>query len=197
MAMSRGPADTTRQGWREWLGLAAMSPRERALVLLGGALLAVVAFSELVVMPLWRSHAALSRAVEQRQAELSQLVQLQGQYRALQQAAGRVRGAIGARHADFSLFAFVERQAEQAGARRQLGYIRPLAQRPEQQGEGEVAVEVEVRLERIGLEPLVRFLTLVESKGDAVFIRRIVIEESGGSGLLDASLQVATFEKAP
>lgn len=193
--MGKGREDTTRQGWLWRLGLAAMSPRERSLVFLGAALLAGVALVELVVMPLWRSHAALTRAVAQRQAELSQLVQLQGQYRDLQRAAGQVRATIGARAADFSLFAFVERQAEQAGARRQLSYIRPAAQRPEQQGTGEVAVEV--RLEGIGLEPLVRFLKLVESEREAVFIRRMVIEESRGSGLLEASLQVATFEKAP
>lgn len=193
--MGKGREDTTRQGWLWRLGLAAMSPRERSLVLLGAALLAGVALVELVVMPLWRSHAALTRAVAQRQAELSQLVQLQGQYRDLQRVARQVRATVGARKADFSLFAFVERQAELAGARRQLAYIRPSAQRPEQQGTGEVAVEV--RLEGIGLEPLVRFLKLVESERDAVFIRRMVIEEGRGSGLLDASLQVATFEKAP
>lgn len=180
--------------WKRRLGLERLSHRERR-VLAGAAILAGIFLAvELLVIPFWQARSALQRSVAQRHLELTQLSELGRHYQELQQARQGLAEGRARRGPDFSLFAFVEQQAERAGAREQIDFIRPLTAGS---AVGTRAGAVEVRLQRIGLEPLVRFLGLVESREAAVFIRRLVIQESGGSGLLEASLQVIASEGTP
>jgi len=177
--------------WQRRLGLDRLSQRERRVLAIAAVVAGLFLVAELLVVPVWQARTALQRSPAQRQNELAHLSDLSRQYRELRQA--RQGGAEGRarRGPDFSLFAFVEQQAERAGARGQIAFIRPLA--PESD-DGTNSGAVEVRLQRIGLEPLVRFLGLVESREAAVFVRRLVIQDSGGSGLLEANLQVIAGE---
>lgn len=177
--------------WKRRLGLDRLSPRERRALAVAAVVVGLFLVVELLVVPFWQARTALQRSLAQRQNELTQLSDLGRQYRELRQARqGAAEGHV-RRGSEFSLFAFVEQQAERAGARGQIDFIRPLA--AESDG-GPNSSAVEVRLQRIGLEPLVRFLGLVESREAAVFVRRLVIQESGGSGLLEANLQVIAGE---
>lgn len=179
--------------WGRRLGMDRLSTRERLLVAVAVAVVILLLVVELVLVPLWQARTSLQRSLTERRSELAELSQLVEKYRELQ---GKQRGMseqLARRPADFSLFAYVEEQAERAGARRQLGYIRPATGGDEG---GPRQSTVEVKLQRIGLEPLVRFLQLLESAGEAVVIRRIVIQESGNSGLLDASLQVIAHDSS-
>ena len=180
------------RSWEYRLGLHRLSGRERWSLALAAVLLGLFLVAELLVLPFWQARASLQRSVAERKTELAQLVELSRQYRELRQVEQGVAESLARRGADFSLFAFVEQQAERAGARAQIDSIRPQATSGEN---GARQSTVEVRLQRIGLEPLVRFIGLVEAKEEGVAIRRLVIQESGGSGLLDASLQLIASEK--
>lgn len=180
--------------WGRRLGLERMTARERRVLAWGAVLVGLFMLVQGVVLPFFQARADLQRSLLQKKAELAQVVELAEHYRNLQQAARGVSEKIAGRRADFSLFAFVEQQAERAGAKRQLVAIKPSAPSAEN---GRREIGVEIKLQQIGLEPLVRFLLLVESGQEAVAIRRIVIQEGGGSGLLDATLQVVTFASDP
>jgi Type II secretion system (T2SS), protein M len=180
--------------WGRRLGVERMTARERRVLAWGAVLVGLFVLVQGVVMPFLQARADLQRSLLQKQVELTQMVELAERYRTLQQGARGVSEKIAGRRADFSLFAFVEQQAERAGAKRQLVAIKPSTSSAEN---GRREIGVEIKLQQIGLEPLVRFLLLVESDHEAVSIRRIVIQEGGGSGLLDANLQVVTFAKDP
>lgn len=176
------------------LGLEKMTARERRVLAWGAVLVGLLFLVQGVVMPFFQARTALQRSLQQKEVELAQVVELAERYRNLQHDARGVSEKIAGRRPDFSLFAFVEQQAERVGAKRQLVAIKPSTPSSEN---GRREIGVEIKLQQIGLEPLVRFLLLVESDHEAVAIRRIVIQESGGSGLLDANLQVVTFASDP
>lgn len=180
--------------WGRRLGVEKMTARERRVLAWGAVLVGLFVLVQGVVVPFFQAREALQRSLLQNTAELAQVVQLAERYRNLQQGARGVNEKISGRGADFSLFAFVEQQAERAGAKRQLVAITPSTPNAE---DARREMGVEIKLQQIGLEPLVRFLLLVESDHEAVAIRRIVIQESGGSSLLDANLQVVTFANDP
>ncbi len=194
----RTMADAGRQEmlrrWGRRLGVDKMTARERRVLVWGAGLVGLFLVVQGVVGPFFQARAALQRSLLQKNAEVVQVVELAERYRNLQRAARGVDEKIAGRSTNFSLFAFVEQRAEQAGAKRQLVAIKPSTTSAES---GRRENGVEAKLQQIGLEPLVRFLLLVESDQEAVAIRRIVIQESGGSGLLDANLQVVTFENDP
>lgn len=193
-AMADGGGQQMFRRWERRLGVEKMTARERRVIAWGAVLVGLFVLVQGVVMPYVQARAALQRSLLQKKAELTEVVELAERYRNLQQAARGVNEKIAGRSANFSLFAFIEQRAEQAGAKRHLVAIKPSTTSSENTRR---EIGVEAKLQQIGLEPLVRFLLLVESDHEAVAIRRIVIQESGGSGQLDANLQVVTFANEP
>jgi type II secretory pathway component PulM len=190
--LSQGPLRNGTSPLSRW-GFEKLTPRERRVIFIGSIFVVVLFILQLLVVPFFEARKNLVLAIERKQQELIQIKGLQKEFQALKRTEKQLQEKLAARAPRFSLFAFVERQAEQANVKKQISYIKPATVAKEQTLH---EVSVEMKLQQITLDSLVHFLRLIESDEDVVFIRRIAIQENGnGLGFLDIILQIGSFEK--
>jgi general secretion pathway protein M len=172
-------------------GLDRLEPRERWVLLGGLCFVGAFLVLQLLIMPFFVARGNLEGALLRREADLVKIAELREEYLALKEEEGGIQAGVEGRNPDFSLFTFLDRQAEASQVKKQISSMKPT----ETEGDGVLdEVMVEVNLQQVSLQGLVDFLLLVESAENVVFVRRISIQESGrGSNALDVALQIVTF----
>ncbi len=174
-------------------GIESLSSRERWVI--GGGLAFVVCFLilQLGIVPFLDARSDLRSSIDRRTKDLTTIKELQLEHRDLKNEEGTIQTRIQQRETGFTLFTFLDQQAEKAEVKKQIMYMKPST--TEGDG-GYVETMVEMKLQQVSLASLVNFLQLIESEKYVVFIRRFSIQESGNvQGELDSILQVVTFEK--
>lgn len=191
--MTRLVDNKTLQRIWEKSGINNLEYRER-LVLIGGVgfLICFMLF-RFTIIPFINTKNSLEQSTERKREELIKINELQQEYFTLKEEEGTIQAMINERGPQFSLFTFLDQQAERVKVKKQIQYMKPSTI------EGEDTLNetmVEMKFQLISLEALVGFLRLVESKKNVVFVRRISIQENGTEqGYLDAILQILTFEE--
>lgn len=174
-----------KTGWKR------MARREKLMV--GGLIIMATAllFFSLIVSPLFDSRQRLQKSIAQKQVELLKIRDLQKEYQLLQHTSGDIQKRLATRSANFTLFAFIEQQANAAGIKQQINYLKP----SEVESTGPLRESrVDMKLQKITLKDLVKFLEGVESYEKVVSVNRISIQEHGKEqGYLNAVLQIVTF----
>ena len=174
-----------KSGWQR------MARREKLMV--GGLIIMVTAilFFSLVMSPLLDSRQRLQKSLTKKQVQLQAVRDLQKEYRVLQHTSGDIQKRLKTRPENFTLFAFIEQQAAAAGIKQQINYLKP----SEVESTGPLRESrVDMKLQKITLKDLVKFLKGVESHEKVVSVNRISIQEHGKEqGYLNAVLQVVTF----
>lgn len=191
--MARLIDNKTLQSIWEKSGINNLEQRER-LVLIGGvAFLICFILFRFTIVPFISAKNRLEQATERKREELVRIKELQQEYISLKKEEGTIEAMINERGPQFSLFTFLDQQAERVQVKKQIQYMKPSTT------EGEDTLNetmVEMKFQLISLESLVGFLRLVESKKNVVFVKRISIQESGTTeGSLDAIIQIVTFEE--
>lgn len=178
---------------REKSGIAQLNTREQWVV--WGGVIFIVGFTvlQLAILPFFEARGKLQASITRKIQEVVTIKELQQDFQKLKSAEGTIKERVTQRPAGFTLFTFLDQQAEKAKVKKQINYMKP------SKAEGDANLNetmVEMKLQQITLEALVGYLRLVESEKNVVFIRRISIQESGNDkGYLDAILQIVTFEK--
>jgi general secretion pathway protein M len=170
-----------------------LSRRETLWVSLAGGLLAVLLVYQYGISPLLSHRRQLARRIEAGQSALTEMLALRREYQMLRQSGRSLQARSVSREPGFSLFSFVENLAGQTGVNAHMAYMKPTAER---RAEGQPAVaQVEMKLEGVDLDQLVRYLYGIESSPAGVFVSRLAISTAGQDvGTLDAVLQVETVE---
>ena len=174
-------------------GIDNLSTREKLVV--GGGLAFVVCFIvlQLAIVPFFDARSDLRSSIDRKTKELATIKELQLEHRNLKNEEGTIQARIQQRERGFTLFTFLDQQAEKAQVKKQIMYMKPSTVEGDT---GYVETMVELKLQQVSLSALVSFLQLVESEQHVVFIRRISVQESGNvQGELDSILQIVTFEK--
>lgn len=174
-------------------GIESLSTREQWV--LGGGLAFVVCFLilQLAIVPFLNARNDLRGSIDRRTKDLATIRELQLEHRNLKNEEGTIQARIQQRERGFTLFTFLDQQAEKAQVKKQIMYMKPSTVEGDS---GYVESMVEMKLQQVSLASLVNYMQLVESEQHVVFIRRISIQESGNvQGELDTILQVVTFEK--
>ena len=175
------------------LGWQRMAKREKLMV--GGLLVGVTCllFYSLVVSPLLDSRQHLQKSITNKREELQKIQELQKEYGVLQHTSGDIQERLKKRAQNFTLFAFIEQQATAAGIKQQINYLKP----SEVESKGPLRESrVDMKLQRITLDDLVKFLSGVESYDKVVSVSRISIQEFGKEqGYINAVLQIVTFKE--
>ena len=177
--------------WRK-LGIDNLNSREK--MVLGGGVAFVLGFLvlQLVILPFIDARSNLQKSIIRKEQELVDIKHLQQEHLALKKEEGSIQARIHQRGGGFTLFTFLDRQADKAKVKKQIQYMKPST------SEGDDVLDetmVEMKLQQVTLEALVNFLRLVESEKNVVFIRRLSIQESGDKqGYLDSIMQIVTFE---
>jgi len=132
----------------------------------------------------------LDRQISSRQRGLTEVQQLSQQIVALQQQLSTGAGQV---DADGPLFARVEKVTVQAGVKEQLSSMRP--QPTVQQGEYRQQ-QVELKLEKVSLQQLVRFLHALEFGRQGIQVKSMRIKRRfEDHSSLDVSLSVFSLEQ--
>lgn len=174
-------------------GINNLEYRERLILIGGVAFLICFMLFRFTIVPFISAKNRLEQSTERKREELVTINELQQEYFTLKKEEGTIQAMINERGSNFSLFTFLDQQAERVQVKKQIKYMKPSTI------EGEDTLNetmVEMKFQLISLDSLVGFLRLVESEKNVVFVKRISIQESGtDQGSLDAIIQIVTFEE--
>jgi hypothetical protein len=174
-------------------GIQNLEKREKLFLAGGVAFLICFILLRFAIIPLISAKSSLESSTERKKEELVQIQELQQEHLTLKNEQGTIEAMIKERGDNFSLFTFLDQQAEKIQVKKQIQYMKPSTT------EGEDTLNetmVEMKFQLISLEALVGFLRLIESQENVVFIKRISIQENGTQqGFLDVILQIVTFEE--
>ena len=94
-----------------------LDTKQRNLVA-GAAILVLIALIlEIVVFPFWAAKTKLTKAIQVNQKKLNELSKLDAEFTLQEATMARIKSALSARSADFSLFSYLEKKATQANVR--------------------------------------------------------------------------------
>ncbi len=177
--------------WQK-LGIEKLDSREKWVLFGGIGFVLCFLLLQLVILPVLDARSKLEKSIAREKQDLIEIKALQQEYRTLKSQEGTIQARINERGSGFTLFTFLDQQANEAKVKKQIKYMKPSTIQGDELNEA----MVEMKLQQITLTDLVNFLRLVESEKNVVFIRRISIQESGDTqGYFDSILQIVTFEK--
>jgi type II secretory pathway component PulM len=183
-----------RQIWEK------LSKKEKIYLAAGLALAISILLVQLVFTPFFEEKSKVSHAIDNQKKILGDVTVLAAEYRELRQDMERMQRALSARAPDFTLYSYMEKKAREAGVRPNIKSMN--------QSKGAVAgsyeeAYVDVTLEKITLNQLVRLLYLAESPRGAISLKKLSVTKSPENpDYLTCRLQVMTYqssreEKAP
>ena len=177
----------------EKTGYDRLEKRER--IFLWGGILFVCGFIcfQGIVSPHLEARQKLEKSLIRAKNDVLEMAILQGQYRDLTERQGEISRMIDQRKAGFSLFSFLEQQANAVKVKNRVTYMKPSTTELE---DGFQESAVEMKLEQITLKQLVEFLTRVESLEQVVVVKRLAVQKNKKENdLLDVVANIVTFEK--
>ena len=157
------------------------------------AALALLLVLELGILPFLEYRRRTERRIEAATAALAEMEALRREVIHLRQGGTDLQTRNSMPGKGFSLFTFMESQAGKTGVKAHIAYIKPTSSLGT---EGRAAVaQVELKLEGIDLQQLVRYLHGVESSTERVLVSRLTVSKGGpGSGTVDAVIQAEAVE---
>lgn len=171
-----------------------LSGRERKMVILGGAALAVFVLVQFVVYPLVDQRARLQKRLAGKEKALAEMQVLKQQFQRLNRQSGSMSDLLDHREQGFSLFAFLEENADESTVKEHIAYMKP-SESPE--GSTLSQSRVEMKLQGVSLEQLLRFVEKSESPQNLVGVAKMTIQENTKEeGTLDATLVMVSVERS-
>jgi general secretion pathway protein M len=162
-------------------------------VLLFGTLFVVLFFGyQFGIVGVLDKRDNLKRILTQKQAALEEMVMLQQQFLAVSNNFDIKTQVLANRKPDFSLFSFLDAQAQQSNVKENVAYMKPFTKKLEN---SLYALEtVKVNLKEVYLKDLVDFLYHIESSKNGVTINSLSLFTTGKEKLmLDAVIKTQTM----
>ena len=169
-----------------------LAKREKHFV--GIAVCAIVLFLllKLLIFPFFEKRERLKNGVEAKEEALREIIRLSAEYQAYKGDSLEIQQRLAKRRAGFTLFAFLEKAAGEAGVKENIEYMKPSTSKAT--GPYRESM-VEMKLEGITLNQLTQYLHRIESPEDLISIKRISIKQNKKeAGYLDAVFQALTFQ---
>ena len=175
-----------------WDNLGA---REKLYILAGTGIAALILLVQFAILPFWEERERVAKAIDAQEKILKEMNAQLAEYRVLKRDTDTIQRAMAARAPNFTLYAFVEQKAREAGVRPNVKAINP--SRGMSSGTYEEAM-ADVTLDKITLRQLVQFLYHADSPRDAVRVRKLTVRKSmESSEYLAATVQLATYQSSP
>lgn len=171
-----------------------LNHREKIAVSIGGISLLLFIVLQFIFFPLVDKRATLMQGLAAREKAAAEMRIMQAQYQQLSKQSGSVVELLAKRDAGFSLFSFLEKNADDSTLKEHIAYMKPSKSTKNELFNQSL---VEMKLQAISLQQLVDFLKLTESPENLVGIDRITIQENTKErGSLDVTLQMVTVDQA-
>ena len=169
-----------------------LSTREKHIVVTGLAVIFVFLAVQFVFLPLMDRKKELTRILTIEEDSIQQMIVLLDQYIRLNNGMGRGQPHMAGRPPQFTLFSFLDSQAEASGVKKNIDYMRPFSQALD---EGPYRLsKVRLKLKNLYLNDFMEFLKRVETSGNGVYIVSISLTQTGeNDNLLEAVLEAQTL----
>jgi general secretion pathway protein M len=168
---------------------------EKRLVLLASVVVCGILLTEFVITPVAAHKKKVETRLARATADQTDLRLLSRELGGLKARASGATAKLDSRPQGFNLFSHLEVLAGEAGVKPFLKSMNPstspVPDSPYRRS------QVELKLERIGMDLVMGFLYKIESQDNGVYVRRVKITETGkGEPYVDAVLHVVTLERA-
>lgn len=170
-----------------------LNKREKAAVAIAGGFIAVFLIAQFIVFPALDRKTVLQRQrIAQLQA-IQEMQQLKVEYESIQAQLERSRSKIARKKPGFTLFSFLDQLAGASGIKDYITYMKP-STAVQKETDYKIST-VEMKLESIPLDKLVRYLHAVETSENMVEVRRLSLTQTGKQEkFLDAVLEIQTID---
>jgi hypothetical protein len=174
-----------------------LSIREKNTIALGSILTLVFLAVQFIYLPLVDRKKDLERIFSVEQDALRQMVQLHEQYRDLTGELDMEQQILAARPRDFTLFSFLDSEAEKSGVKKNIDYMRPFSQ--DMDDGNYIVSKVRLKLKNMYLADFIHFIKGVETSGNGVSVISLSLSRTGDQAtLLEAVLEAQTLvQKEP
>ena len=172
--------------------MITLAKRERYFVGMAACAILVFLLFQFLISPFFEKRARMQRGIRAREVGLRKIISLSTEYEGYTRESQEVQQLLARRKKGFTLFAFLERAAGEAGVKENIEYMKPSTSKDAGQYKESM---VEMKLEAITLNQLTEYLYRIESPKNLISIKRISIKQNRKeAGYLDAVLQALTFQ---
>jgi general secretion pathway protein M len=172
-----------------------LTGREQKMVGFAGVAVGIFVLLQFAVFPLFEHRSRLQKRLQSQEKAVVEMRLLREQYLRMHQQSGDMASQLAQRQKGFSLFAFLEQQADESEVKDRIASMKPSET---QEGALGGQSRVEMKLQAVSLEQLLRFLDATESPENLVGVGRIAIQEnSGEDGGLDVTLMMISVDQPP
>jgi hypothetical protein len=170
----------------------SLSHREKNTLITGTVLAVVFLFIQFVFLPLLDKKKDLERILLVEKQSFEQIKTLENQYRTTTQNLDMQRKILETRAKDFTLFSFLDVQAEKSGVKSHIDYMRPISVDLE---DGPYAIaKIKLKLKTIYLNNLTEFIRRVETSENGVYTVSLSLSLAGREkNLLEAGMEFQTL----
>ena len=174
-----------------------ISNKEKRFILSGAVLVFLLLYYLLIIRPAFLKQSLLKRRISKAQQELDQIIKLSAEWEKFQKDRNRIKKIIAKRQKGFTLLSFLEKISREVGIHDKIQYMKPLSL-TEQLGSSFKLVGMEIQLNGLNVDQLVRLLYKVEYSDELVSISRMKIQKHtiGNGASLSVTLQVETYVPA-
>lgn len=170
-----------------------LNNREKIAVSIGGISLLLFVVLQFVFFPLAEKRAKLIKGLASREKAGAEMQIMQEQYRQLSKQSSSVVALLAKREAGFSLFSFLEKNADESTVKDHIAYMKPSASTKNELFNQTL---VEMKLQAVSLKQLVEFLEKTEAPEYLVGIDKITIQENTKEkGSLDVTLHIVSVDQ--
>ena len=167
-----------------------VQPRERLFIGGARAPLVLVLFFTLVIDPLFKHSAELDRQIVTARRQLNELRTMQQDYQRQNSVVDSINSQL-KKQQNVAIFSRLEELASQTGIRNNIFYMKPTVSTPSEVYNEE---SVEVKMESVTLEQLVRYLHQVENSPQLLKIKRLEMKPRfDNRQILTATFRVSAF----
>ena len=167
-----------------------MQPRERMFLGGAGAMLVLFLIFKVAIDPLFKRSADLDRQIVTARRQLAELRTMQQEYQRQKTVVDNINSQL-KRQQNFAIFSRLEEFAGQTGIRNKILYMKPTVSTPSEVYNEE---SVEVKMEGVTLEQLVRYLHQIENSPQLLKIKRLEIKPRfDNRQILTATFRVSAF----
>ena len=170
-----------------------LNKRERYAIMIGAAVLGIFLTVQFIIEPIFSKTEQKKKNLQTKSVMLEQMRQWQAEYDSLTQKVTISQSRFSKRQKGFTLYAFLNRLAGEAGIKDRITNMKPT--KKVQKNSRYKLSRVEMKLDAITLEQLTNYLYKVETSKNMVDIKKISItKKDKKQGLITAVLQVETVE---
>ncbi len=173
---------------------AKLDTKQRYLVAICVAVVAIALVLEFAVFPMWDAKAKMKKSIMNQSKKLEEMVKINNDFAEQDAQISRIKNALASRRADFTLFAYLEKKAVSASVK---GRIKQMNSTQGVKSPSFEETLIDLKLEKITIKQLTDFLYQVESPVDMIKVKRITVSKMKESPeYLSVQLLIASYTPA-